>query len=238
MRSFALAVTALLLLGSCTEPEPIEPKPIGPSMLDQSAAARCLPALARTRQAALPTFVDYWVSTLSTTPRRLATSSSMRDHPDGLQALHEAMSETSRQLAAGGRSKDSDWTPVQTVSVRPSIASRSRSRLTSAISPAKTGKVVQVDPLSSVEIERAPFASSSISQERSRDRGSRSRRRCLFAVLFSPAVLHRSMSVRRPWAPNGSNRARKARRVDSLERRRRVGVREQVQVRVRSGARR
>jgi len=65
MRSFALAVAALLLVGSCTDdPEPIEPKK---SATPSPAATE--PAMPDSAREDTPSgaanFVDYWVSTFN-----------------------------------------------------------------------------------------------------------------------------------------------------------------------------
>ena len=118
MRSFVLAIAAMLLAASCTDdPEPIEPKPS-----DSPNPSAAPPEMPREAKANTPTgaanFVAYWVA-VSNFAARTGNTKELRQisHRDceGCRTYIDLFEDT---YAAGGYFKGSEWR-LSEVEVKP-----------------------------------------------------------------------------------------------------------------------
>jgi hypothetical protein len=146
MRSFTLAIAALLLLASCTdEPEPIEPK--------KSEAARpSAPSFPRRAREDTPsgaaTFVGYWVSTFNYAAQT-GDADPMRQYaPDCRPCMDYA--DEFQSLPKNRRPKKPAWT-LKDVSVAP------RRKPIEVVTTVKVLHEEKPYPLTFVLNARAPF---------------------------------------------------------------------------------
>jgi hypothetical protein len=118
MRTFALAIATLLLLGACTDdPEPIEPKPS-----DSTGSRASVPELPKEAREDTPsgaaTFVNYWVKVSNFASQTGDTKELRRISDDGCDGCRTYIELYEETYAAGGYFQGSEW-KLSRVKVQP-----------------------------------------------------------------------------------------------------------------------